>query len=152
MSNLNGFTIRVYGLLVNDMGEVLLSKEKIGTFAFTKFPGGGLELGEGMKDCLIREFKEEVNIDIEVLSHFYTTDFFQQSAFRETDQIISVYYRVKSLSDMNTIRLDEFDIENNGRIEQQQLVWASLTELHADMVSFPIDKYVVELLKKETAI
>lgn len=148
MSNLTGFTIRVYGLLLNDIGEILLSKEKIGDFHFTKFPGGGLELGEGIKDCLIREFKEEVDIDIEVESHFYTTDFFLQSAFRATDQIISVYYIVKSLSDMDSIRLDEFDIENNGRIEQQQLIWIPVNELTAEMVTFPIDKHVVGLLKK----
>jgi ADP-ribose pyrophosphatase YjhB (NUDIX family) len=152
MNKLTGFTIRVYGLLINDLGEVLLSKEKIGDFHFTKFPGGGLELGEGIKDCLIREFKEEVNIDIEVLAHHYTTDFYQQSAFRATDQIISIYYKVKSLSDMNSIRLDEFDIENNGRIEQQQLVWVPVSELTPEMVTFPIDQYVVGLLRQELAI
>lgn len=149
MSKLTGFTIRVYGLLLNDIGEILVSKEKIGDFHFTKFPGGGLELGEGMKDCVIREFKEEVNIDIEVVSHYYTTDFLQQSAFRSTDQIISVYYMVRSLSNIESIRLDEFDIENNGRIEQQQLVWIPLRELTAEMVTFPIDKYVVNMLRKE---
>jgi 8-oxo-dGTP diphosphatase len=150
MNNLTGFTIRVYGLLVNDAGEILLSKEKIGDFHFTKFPGGGLELGEGTIDCLIREFKEEVTIDIEVLSHFYTTDFFQQSAFRSTDQIISIYYYVRSRTHTDEIRLDEFDIENNGRIEQQQFLWVPLTELKTEMVTFPIDQHVVELLLKAT--
>lgn len=150
MSSLSGFTLRVYGLLVNDAGELLLSKEKIGDFQFTKFPGGGLELGEGTIDCLIREFKEEVTIDIEVLSHFYTTDFFLQSAFRSTDQIISIYYYVKSLVHTDEIRLDEFDIENNGRIEQQQFLWVPLSELKRDMVTFPIDQHVIDLLLKTT--
>jgi 8-oxo-dGTP diphosphatase len=150
MSSLSGFTIRVYGLLVNDAGEILLSKEKIGDFHFTKFPGGGLELGEGTIDCLIREFKEEVAIDIEVLSHFYTTDFFVQSAFRSTDQIISIYYYVRSLVFTNEIRLDEFDIENNGRIEQQQFLWVPLSELKPEMVTFPIDRHVVNLLVQGT--
>lgn len=149
MNNLTGFTIRVYGLLFNDKGEILLSKEKIEAFHFTKFPGGGLELGEGIIDCLIREFKEEVDIDIEVVSHYYTTDFFQQSAFRATDQIISIYYSVRSLTPVEQIRLDEFDIENNGRIEQQQFLWVPLAELKPEMVTFPIDRHVVELLKKE---
>lgn len=150
MSDLTGFTVRVYGLLVNDAGEVLLSKEKIGDFHFTKFPGGGLEFGEGTIECVIREFKEEVDIDIEVVSHFYTTDFFQQSAFRPTDQILSIYYIVKSLTDPKGIRLDEFDIENNGRIEQQQFSWVPLTELKPEMVTFPIDQHVVGLLKSTT--
>jgi 8-oxo-dGTP diphosphatase len=150
MSNLTAFTIRVYGLLMNERNELLLSKERIGNFAFTKLPGGGLELGEGTIDCLIREFKEEVNIDIAVTAHFYTTDFFQPSAFKKTDQILSIYYTVKSLSDIENIRLDEFDIENNGRIEQQQFVWVPIAQLSSDMVTFPIDKYVIDLLIKQT--
>jgi 8-oxo-dGTP diphosphatase len=146
MKSINRLNIRVYGLLVNERNEILLSKEKIGSFAFTKFPGGGLELGEGIADCLIREFKEEVDLDITIDSHFYTTEFFQQSAFKETDQLISIYYKVRSSSNTDLIRLDEFDIKNDGRIEQQQFVWMSLSELTADMLTFPIDKVVAGLL------
>jgi ADP-ribose pyrophosphatase YjhB (NUDIX family) len=147
MNNITRFTVRVYGLLVNNNNEVLLSKEKIGTFHFTKFPGGGLEFGEGIKDCLVREFKEEMNIDIVVEDHFYTTDFFQQSAFRESDQLLAIYYKVTSLDPLSTIRLDEFDIENNGRIEQQQFVWVPIHQLTTEIVTFPIDKLVVNMLK-----
>lgn len=146
MNNINRFTIRVYGLLVNAHNEILLSKEKIGDFHFTKFPGGGLELGEGIVDCLVREFKEEANLDIQVLSHFYTTDFFQQSGFKATDQLISVYYKVASVSDLAQLNLEEFDIENNGRIEQQQFSWVSLNQLTDEQVTFPIDKLVVNML------
>jgi 8-oxo-dGTP diphosphatase len=147
MIEINRFTIRVYGLLLTEENDILLSKEKIGDFQFTKFPGGGLEFGEGIADCLIREFKEEASIDVEIISHFYTTDFFQQSGFKKTDQLISVYYFVKSLDDIQTIKLDEFDIENKGRIEQQQFIWIPIEQLQADMVTFPIDKLVVQLLK-----
>jgi len=85
------FNIRVYGIWINDKQEILVSDERIGDFKFTKFPGGGLEFGEGIKDCLIREWKEELNIDIEVGNHIYTTDYFQLSAFDQTSQIISIY-------------------------------------------------------------
>src|SRR6478609_2076845 len=97
LNKINRFNIRVYGLLVNAEGAVLLSRERIGDIEFTKLPGGGMEFGEGTHECLIREFKEELGIDIEVTEHFYTTDFFQQSAFRSADQLISIYYKVKSL-------------------------------------------------------
>jgi hypothetical protein len=36
------FNIRVYGLLINDEQQNLLSDEYRSGFAFTKFPGGGL--------------------------------------------------------------------------------------------------------------
>lgn len=146
MNSIHRFTVRVYGLLVNNNNEILLSKEKIGAFHFTKFPGGGLEFGEGIKDCLVREFKEEMNIDIVVEDHFYTTDFFQKSAFRESDQLLAIYYKVTSLDQLSAIRLDEFDIENNGRIEQQQFVWVPIHQLTTEIVTFPIDKLVVNML------
>lgn len=151
MTKINRLNIRVYGLLINERNEVLLSHEKIGDFAFTKFPGGGLELGEGIKDCLIREFKEEVNIDVEVNTHFYTTDFFQQSAFRETDQLISIYYAVSALSNTEHIRLDAFEIENDGRMELQQFEWKLISELSESDVTFPIDKLVVKMLNKSSS-
>lgn len=148
-TKINRLNIRVYGLLMNEHREVLLSKEKIGDIHFTKFPGGGLELGEGIKECLIREFSEEVSISVEVESHFYTTDFFLQSAFRETDQLISVYYKVTTSNPIESIRLDEFDIMNDGRLEQQQFIWVPLEQLEEEMVTFPIDKVVVTMLKEE---
>lgn len=151
MSNkVTRLNIRVYGLLFNEeANEVLLAWEKIGPVTFTKFPGGGLELGEGIKDCLVREYKEEAGIDIEVESHFYTTDFFLVSAFRETDQLISVYYKVKAIQSLSSIRLDEFDIENDGRIEQMRFFWVPVSQLTEDMVTFPIDKVVAGMLKNQ---
>ncbi|MBK9515443.1 MAG: NUDIX domain-containing protein [Flavobacteriales bacterium] len=56
------FTIRVYGLLLH-AGHVLVSDELIKGRRITKFPGGGLEYGEGLKDCLIREIREEIGIE-----------------------------------------------------------------------------------------
>ena len=86
------FTIRVYGLLIHK-GNVLVSDELIKGQRITKFPGGGLEFGEGLKDCLIREIQEEMGLDALDLDHFYTTDFFQQSAFHSRHEGISVYTR-----------------------------------------------------------
>ena len=84
------FNVRVYGLLINERQEILISDEQEYSYRFIKFPGGGLEYGEGLTDGLKREFLEECALDIEVVSHFYTTDFFVKSAFNDS-QIISVY-------------------------------------------------------------
>jgi 8-oxo-dGTP pyrophosphatase MutT (NUDIX family) len=144
---INRLNIRVYGLLINQHNEILLVHEKIGDFHFTKFPGGGLEIGEGTRDCLVREFKEETGMDIKVGMHYYTTDFFQQSAFKKTDQLISIYYRVHPISDVSLIPLEEFDIDNNGRIEQLRFFWKPMHELDENAVTFPIDKHVCSMLK-----
>ena len=73
------FNIRVYGILLDKNKRVLISDEFIRGNYFTKFPGGGLEFGEGTRDCLKREFKEETGLDVEIKEHIYTTDFFQIS-------------------------------------------------------------------------
>ncbi len=143
------FNIRVYGIWINDKQEILVSDERIGDFKFTKFPGGGLEFGEGIKDCLIREWKEELNIDIEVGNHIYTTDFFQLSAFDQTSQIISIYYNVRPMDDKPLIDLRErvFDFHGNGH-EEITFRQLPLQQFSAMDVSLPIDKIVATLITK----
>ncbi|MCU0423883.1 MAG: NUDIX hydrolase [Bacteroidia bacterium] len=144
---INRFNIRVYGLLINEKHELLLVNETINNFNFTKFPGGGLEFGEGLIDGIKREFKEEAGIQIEIQSHFYTTDFFQQSAFRETDQLISVYYLVSSDA-VSLIRLDKHEVNSGNREEKLQFLWVPLNQLTTELLTFPIDKKVVEMLTR----
>jgi 8-oxo-dGTP pyrophosphatase MutT (NUDIX family) len=143
------FNIRVYGIWINDKQEILVSDERIGDFKFTKFPGGGLEFGEGIKDCLIREWKEELNIDIEVGNHIYTTDFFQLSAFDQTSQIISIYYNVRPMDAKPLIDLREmvFDFHGNGH-EEITFRQLPLQQFSAMDVSLPIDKIVATLITK----
>jgi mutator protein MutT len=135
------FNIRVYGILINENGEVLLSDERRFGKYFTKFPGGGLEFGEGVKDCLIREFQEELGIAISVGDLVYLTDFYQVSAFNEEDQLISIYYKVFT-REFDHIRAKSipFDFEGDA-IESHR--WISLTDLTEKDVTFPIDQFVV---------
>ena len=148
------FNIRVYGILVNEKNQVLVSDEFIRGSYYTKFPGGGLEYGEGTRDCLKREFLEEMQLDVEVGDHLYTTDFFQVSAFNADHQIISIYYFVKALAPITARISDEafdFDATQMEVYEKQQetesfrfINWDDLLE---DSVTLPIDKIVVQLLK-----
>lgn len=140
------FNVRVYGLLVNEQQEILLTDEQIKGYRFTKFPGGGLEFGEGLTDALKREFIEECNTEVEVLSHFYTTDFFVKSAFNDS-QLISIYYMVKNLSPITfDLKTTPFNFDGAGD-NLQSFRWKKLDELQAGDVTFPIDQHVVELLK-----
>jgi 8-oxo-dGTP diphosphatase len=142
------FNVRVYGLLINDQDEILVSDEQEYGMRFTKFPGGGLEYGEGLPDGLKREFMEECNAEIEVLSHFYTTDFFVKSAFNDS-QIVSVYYKVINLNVLNlSFKTKVFDFDGEGDL-LQSFRWIKLNELSADDFTFPIDKHVAQLLIKE---
>jgi len=100
------FTIRVYGILLDTHQRILVSDEYIRGNYFTKFPGGGLELGEGTRDCLKREFKEETGLEVNIGNHIYTTDYYQVSAFNTKDQIISIYYyaQAQNENDLSNLR------------------------------------------------
>ena len=140
------FNIRVYGLWINKQQQILLSDERINDFTFTKFPGGGLEFGEGIHDCLVREWKEELAIDIEILAHFYTTDFFQISAFDHESQIISIYYMVKPITDFDIKTSEQiFDFKHEGS-EEQSLRWIDLSQFTSNDLTLPIDKHVGDMI------
>lgn len=140
------FTIRVYGLLIRD-NAVLVSDELIRGMQITKFPGGGLEFGEGTIECLRREYKEETGLEIEVADHFYTTDFFVPSAFDNTCQVMSVYYFVKPV-DLGKLTLSEIPHSYNNISKDQGFRLIPLVKLKEDDFTFPIDKKVASMLSK----
>lgn len=141
------FNVRVYGLLINDQQEILISDEQEYGYRFTKFPGGGLEYGEGLPDGLRREFMEECNAPVEITGHFYTTDFYVKSAFNDS-QIISVYYTVKNLEPLQlNFRTQPFDFDGAGE-PLQAFRWIKLNELKTTDLTFPIDQHVAGLLLK----
>lgn len=137
------FNVRVYGLLINGEQQVLISDEQSGGKIFTKFPGGGLELGEGLIDALKREFMEECNAEIEVLEHFYTTDFYEKSSFNDS-QILSIYYIVKAVHPLQlNFKSKVFDFDGDSL---QSFRWMDLATLKMEDVTFKTDQTVVELL------
>ncbi len=138
----NKFTIRVYGLLFNESNEVLLVHEKMPQLQFNKFPGGGLEFGEGTRECLIREFKEETGIEITVEEHLYTTDFFQPSAFHPGDQLLAIYYQVKPLSFPVAITLEEKEVKIGNKTEYLRFYWSSISHFDPEHLTFPVDQIV----------
>lgn len=149
------FNVRVYGLLINDQNQLLITDEQEYGKRFTKFPGGGLEFGEGLTEGLKREFMEECNAEIVVLSHFYTTDFFVKSAFNDT-QVISVYYLVRNITELTfPIKTKVFDfdkVEGDGEGDGdllQSFRWLKLSKMSAADFTFPTDKHVAELLIKQ---
>jgi ADP-ribose pyrophosphatase YjhB (NUDIX family) len=150
------FTIRVYGVLINEANEVLVSDEYIRGDFYTKFPGGGLELGEGTRDCLEREFMEEMNLKVAVGEHIYTTDIYQQSAFNNAYQIVAIYYLVKALEPITVPLRDKpfnFDeaqlVTYNVTKQIETFRFVNWDNFSADTVTLPLDKIVVEMVKQK---
>jgi ADP-ribose pyrophosphatase YjhB (NUDIX family) len=148
------FNVRVYGILINNQKQVLVSDELIRGNYYTKFPGGGLEYGEGTRDCLRREFLEEMNLKVEVGEHLYTTDYFQVSAFNPDHQIISIYYLVTPLEEISVrISATAFDFDEqqmnlyHQRNETESFRFIDWKDFSEESVTLPIDKIVAEMVK-----
>ena len=135
------FNIRVYALIIFK-NNILLSRELIQNKLIYKFPGGGVELGEGFVDALQREAKEEMGQRLNHISHFYTTDFFQRSSFDSSEQLVSVYFKASLSKDLHN-RL-EIPVKDQPVFE-----WKRLVDLNVEDLNFPIDKMVLKMIKSQ---
>ena len=136
---ISAFNIRVYALIIFK-NNILLSRELIQNELIYKFPGGGVELGEGIVDALQREAKEEMGQHLNHITHFYTTDFFQRSSFDSSEQLISIYFKASLSKNLN----------NRLKIpvkDQPVFEWKRLVDLDEENLHFPIDKKVLNIIK-----
>lgn len=136
MNNLERFNLRVYGILVNE-GKILISHERFMDRTFTKFPGGGLELGEGVVECLVREFKEEMNIEITPSYLFHATESLQISSFYPEDQVVALYYIV--LCHDPTV-IDTSKNKENIAEKEEAFEWVLLSDFRKEMLTFESDR------------
>ena len=136
---IKSFNLRVYALII-ERDSILVSRELIGGKYLYKFPGGGLQYGEGLIEGLQRESMEEMNQNLKNIKHFYTTDFFQQSQFDSKDQLIAIYYKAKLSSKINNklkVPIKDFPV----------FEWKKITDFSEKELHFPTDKFVFNLLK-----
>jgi 8-oxo-dGTP diphosphatase len=131
------FNIRVYGICIQD-GKLLINEVVFKNLRVIKLPGGGLDWGEGTRDCLKREWKEELGVEIEVLDHFYTTDFFQQSAF-DNSQVISIYYLVSATIPESIV----------NHMSNERTYWIDIADVSADTFTLAIDKVLGRMLREK---
>lgn len=139
------FNLRVYALIRRG-AQLLLTRESYETHGFTKFPGGGVEPGEGLVDALARELKEELGLEAGNFSLYYVNDFYQPSAFDPSQQIISFYY----MADIPDLPLPEEHTEWRGGLPYQMTFhWVEIDRLPEEELTFPIDRLVLNRLKSD---
>lgn len=126
------FSYRVAGVLIRD-NKILLQKPK--NDDGYSIPGGHVNFGETTSEALIREFREEINADINIEKLILVGENFFPWGNRPCQQI-SMYYTV-TLCNEHQIPLDGTfvakDDLGNKRIDLD-FSWISLSEIHNIMV------------------
>lgn len=130
--------VRVYAICIKN-NEILVLFEKYAGEDLVKLPGGGLEYGEGTMECLHRELKEELNLRVKNVGHFYTQEGFLKSKFNENEQLLTIYY-LAEIEDETELKILEPSIE--------KVEWKSL-KLSENPFVLPVDRLVFEKLKEK---
>jgi 8-oxo-dGTP diphosphatase len=138
------YNLRVYGLLIEE-GRVLITDELRSGTPMTKFPGGGVEAGEGLEEALIREWEEETYTKIRVGKLLYVNPFYHKSGFFVSLPLLSVYYQVHLeeplACELNT---EKYFLPKETPGDWQQFRWLNLNDLATEEFTFVVDKALVE--------
>lgn len=130
--------VRVYAAIVKDNKVLVLHEEYVGE-QLMKFPGGGLEFGESVLECVQRELDEELNIKVKNIEHLYTQEDFLVSKFRNSEQLLTIYYLAEMVEENELLIMDPCI---------EKIEWVSL-ETEENPFPLPIDKIVFDVLKKK---
>lgn len=103
MANLYQFKVRLGVVVIRD-GQILLARQN--QRPFWVFPGGTLELGEGLEECAIREIQEEVNLSIGIEKTLYLADFVREEN-GELKQTIDIFMLASQVEGTPTMTTDE---------------------------------------------
>ena len=137
-------TSRVYGFLINNSRQVLVSAERFKGIPLIKFPGGGVGWGEGLQDALIREFKEELKISIRVNENIYFNDFPVESAIDKRYQVQAFFYHVGPLEPMHFSTVLSLEPPEKNT---ENFIWVDLKNLSEKLFTYEIEKQAARALK-----
>ncbi len=110
--------VRTKAIIINSKNEILLGRVNT-TY---QFPGGHLEEGESLEQCLLREVKEETGININenplnpfFLIKYYSANYLNSKKNRENN---IYYYIVKTdeLYDLNKTTYTEYEQLGNYQL------------------------------------
>ena len=138
--------VRVYMVLTstNDQGqeEVLVSYERLPMGGVMKFPGGGLEWGEGPTACLRREALEELGQPVVVGDLVHVSRRAHVSSFDANHQVLAVHYEAALEGEVAFVDDGELEDVFGKRVPMmhQRLGWRLVSELKPEEFHFASDR------------
>ncbi|RIJ41794.1 NUDIX domain-containing protein [Pontibacter oryzae] len=117
--------VRVCGICIQDHNLLLVRHAKtLANDVFWAPPGGGLQYGESMQQCLIREFKEETGLDVEVSRFLFVNEFVYEPL-----HAIEFFFEVQVLNGELQKGTDPELDEQSQLIEE--VAWMSMKEIQS---------------------
>ena len=97
------FNVRVTGILIEN-GKILIVQQNVSKNRAWSLPGGRLERGESLADCLIREMKEETGLEVKIDRLLYVCD-----VEASGNTILHITFLVTKTGGNITLPTNEFD-------------------------------------------
>ena len=128
--------IKVTGAIIQEGNKFLICRRGPSEKAagLWEFPGGKLEINESLENCIIRELKEELDIDAELHS------LYDNYSFKAKDVIYDLYFfRVKGFSG------------NLLKTVHDEIKWVELKDFH-NFSFLPGDAPLIKKLEKDSRV
>jgi 8-oxo-dGTP diphosphatase len=136
------FRVAVYGVLI-EQGKVLLATTRIPSGTVTNFPGGGLELGEAPVDAVVREFREETGLIVDVEQLLFTSEGFHQNPDYPDEQLIHIFYKVRRSGGALTPLGNNDDVQDVGFIDPSEFPQKRIFDVDREFLDSTVFKNLI---------
>lgn len=129
------FNARCYAVIRSSQDRVLVMMERWKGVDLNKFPGGGLELGEGLLECIYREIDEEFERNEHLnYKHLHTPTGCFSSRFKPQEQLLLNYFTNRENAEETNWELIPNDPNLLG------IKWLELKAENAEWLTLESDK------------
>lgn len=133
--------VRVAGILIEN-NKILLIEHKKNDKKYWLIPGGGVDWGESTNEALVREYKEETNLDIEIEKFLFISE---AIAPDKEKHIINLYFKIKKIDSCAEMKLGNEENLSN-------LKFVSKEEIESIKLYPNIKDKIIKLLNNEEVI
>ena len=141
------FKLRVCGVV--QVGDKILI-DNCDNAPFWGYPGGHVELGESTREAVVREVKEEIGIDAEIIKNLASIQLFFTREDGKPFHEIGFYYLMKANIEPKNLTIEEND---KGKLRKHQFRWVTKEELkNLDVRPTELKKVILNDLENQEII
>lgn len=127
------FNYRVAGIIIYE-NKLLIMKDEHSPYYY--IPGGRVKMNESSKEAIIREIREELNIEVKVNRILWVHEnFFHEQYLNEDFHEICFYYLLDMI-DNTLVNKEEFKVQENGQ-HTHTFYWKDIKEIR-DLYIYPL--------------